>query len=87
MAKCRTIRNFSKKSKISENIGKMWGEEKREILGLNYFGFHVSVVKIPSDMDTVDTFEGLRRTVGVGLEAHPGEAGPVGGRPGDVTKR
>ena len=51
---------------------------------------HVSVVKIPSDMDTVDTLEGLRRTVGVGREAHPGDAGPVGGRfpPGDnVTKR
>ena len=41
-------------------------------------------------MDTVDTLEGLRRTVGVGREAHPGDAGPVGGRfpPGDnVTKR
>ena len=40
-------------------------------------------------MDTVDTLEGLRRTVGVGREAHPGDAGPVGGRfpPGDnVTK-
>ena len=37
------------------------------------------VRKIPSDMDTVDTLEGLRRTDGVGREAQPGEAGPVGG--------
>ena len=35
-------------------------------------------------MDTVDTLEGLRLTDGVGREAHPGELGPVGGRPGGV---
>lgn len=33
-------------------------------------------------MDTVETLEGLRRTEGVGREAHPGElTDPVGGSP------
>lgn len=42
-------------------------------------------MKIPSDMDTVETLEGLRRTEGVGRLAQPGELfDPVGGRPGVV---
>lgn len=35
----------------------------------------------------MDTLEGFRRTVGVGRFAHPGELGPVGGRPAELIEK
>ena len=43
----------------------------------------VSIIALPSDIDTVDTLDGFRRTLGVRW-AHPGDAGLVGGNPAEA---
>ena len=49
----------------------------------------MSNIALPSDIDTVDTLDGFRRTLGVDRWAHPGEArcepGLVGGNPAEAT--